>query len=187
VRHPGIVATVLSAPLLLFGAASCGDDGETVSDGDVDREWVTVTDSASGISVELPEQTEPQPQQVPTPDGQTLSATIYMVELGDAAAVSATVFEIPAGTQTFDLEGSVQGSASNIGGTIESTSATSVDGRAALDAEIAFTHDGFDGRDLLQVVTVDETYVLQLQALGRAEDDNVDELFERVTDGVQLP
>jgi hypothetical protein len=64
----------------------------------------------------------------------------------------------------------VQGSASNIGGTIESTSATTV-----------------DGRDLLQVVTVDETYVLQLQALGRAEDDNVDELFQRVTDGVQLP
>jgi hypothetical protein len=85
------------------------------------------------------------------------------------------------------VEGSVQGSASNIGGTIESTSATTVDGRAALDAEIAFTQDGFDGRDLLQVVTVDETYVLQLQALGRAEDDNVDELFQRVTDGVQLP
>jgi hypothetical protein len=62
-----------------------------------------------------------------------------------------------------------------------------VDGRAALDAEIAFTQDGFDGRDLLQVVTVDETYVLQLQALGRAEDDNVDELFQRVTNGVQLP
>jgi len=179
----------LVAVALAFTPACSGDDDDDAGPDDsaADAEWVTTTDAASGISFELPEQVEPQTEQIPAPNGDTLTATIYFVEVGDTGGVSAAVYTVPSGTQSFDLNGSVEGTAQSIGGSVTSTTDATIDERAALEADIAFTQNGVEGRDVVAVVVVDDTYVLQLQSLGEADADTIDTLFQRLVAGVALP
>lgn len=176
--------------LLAFTSACSGDDDDDAGPEDTttaDAEWVTTTDAASGIGFELPEQVEPQTEQIPAPNGDTLTATIYFVEVGDTGGVSAAVYTVPSGTQSFDLNGSVEGTAQSIGGSVTSTTDATIDERPALEADITFTQNGVEGRDVVAVVVVDDTYVLQLQSLGEADADTIDTLFQRLVAGVALP
>lgn len=190
-----VMRRLATAVLVSAGVAglltACSPGSETVSDnaagsgdGEAD-EWVTVTDQTSGVSVMLPEDVAPQPQDVPVPGGGTISANTYMVELGDAAAVGFSVLTPPGGSAAFDLAASVEGSAANTNGTVVSSSATTYEGLVAQDAEISSTQQGVAATQHVRVVRVDDTHVVQLLAIGRSEDDNLRPLFDRLAGSLQ--
>lgn len=184
-----------SAVLISAGVAgllmACSSGGETVSDdaagsgdGEAD-EWVTVTDQTSGVSAMLPEDVAPQPQEIPVPGGGTISANIYLVEIGDAASVGFSVLTPPGGSAAFDLAASVEGSAANTNGTVVSSTPTTYEGLAAQDAEISGNQQGVAVIQHLRVVRVDDTHVVQVLAVGRSEDDNLRPLFDRLAGSMQ--
>jgi hypothetical protein len=150
-----------------------------------DDEWVRTQDDTTQISVELPGTAQMQNQAVPLPTGESLSARMWTVEIGEDAAVSFAVTDFQG--QPIDLPGALQGMAANIGGRIEESSEVSQAGRNAMDGTISFTQQDTDGTVYARVVDAGDSMVL-LQSVGRSSTAaTLADLQQRMVDSLTLP
>jgi hypothetical protein len=139
--------------------------------------WVAVVDEPSGISVELPDPVAPAEHSWEQDDGSTWNERGYHHRSGPAFVVSNA---IPADVDPLSV---LEGHAQSIGGTIESSEATEVVGRAALDGVIRSGPWTYAYR----IIPLDD-WLLVLYVVGTA--DQLDESrsqVERMTASAVLP
>ncbi|MGY6502361.1 MAG: hypothetical protein ACXIVQ_15860 [Acidimicrobiales bacterium] len=200
-------ATLAAGALLL---AACGDDDETADDtttttteveettttteveettttteAEETGEWIDFTDPATGISVRLPGQPQSFTDQIEAEPGNTVTLNAHIVDLGDIAATFG-VYELQ--FPFFDLETSIEGSATEIGGTIDSTTPTEYEGFEALDGVISFNQPPIgDAVVLVRVVSLaeDRQQAVQISVIGaEAELDMLQEMFDEIVDSL---
>lgn len=172
--------STLVATLVMVALAACGGgDGSEKAEPKVeDLERV----EADGFSVLLPKGAERQEQAVP--GGSGLKVILYGVEKGDAYyALSYT--DVP-GETPIDTDGAVQGSASNIGGTVVDKEPLTYRGFEALDARITGAKNaGSEGTAFTRVVATPGR-LYQVLTVVEGKDAAVTETHRRIRESLDF-
>jgi hypothetical protein len=174
-------AAVVAIIACLLGSG-CGGGGLAVPPDDA---WVPTQDDATQVSVELPGNAEMQTQAIPTPDGGTLPANMWTVNLdGNRASVAFMVAEVAG---PIDLNGALEGMAANVGGTVAQRSEASHDGHAAIDGTIELTQNDTEGSVYARVVDGGTTMVIVESVGHRSDAETLAQLQERLVGSLSMP
>jgi hypothetical protein len=170
------------------GSAAPGGDAEEGAGADdeepadeADDDWITFESPEGGFRVELPSEPESNVQSVPSQAG-PLEAAVFTVEVdADTGYIVAytdypeEVLEVEPGTV---LDGAVQGAATNVSGTVESSTKLTVEGFPAVDYVIAVDGGRVEARAILAGSRI---YLLQRAASQPDQDE-----FRRLVDSFEL-
>jgi hypothetical protein len=155
-------------PWLLFVAVNALSATALVACGEQASDKKVGTLVGEGFTVEMPGEPKRSTQTVPTAAGPVL-LTAYVTEGGDEG-FSMSVAKIPS-TVTGDLDGAVQGAASNVKGTPQDTKTTSYQGFPARDTRITNAEDenGNEGTVFARVILA-KGKLFQLQFVQEGSD-----------------
>jgi hypothetical protein len=166
-----LAAAVTVAACALLGG--CGNETNESSEPTPSREPATPQDESatvegSGFSVDMPAKPKRKTGTVQTPKG-PVKLTLYAVVRGDEAYLM-SVGEMPPGVEP-DLDGAVQGAATNVHGTVAERTSSQYQGLPARDARItdAEDEDGNKATVFLRVVGEDDRYYL-LEYIAKGSD-----------------
>jgi hypothetical protein len=170
------------AIIACLSVSGCSGSGLAVP---ADDEWVRTQDDATQISVELPGRAEMQTQAIPTPDGGTLPANMWTVNLdGNRASVAFMVAEV---NGPIDLNGALEGMAANVGGTVAERSEASHDGHDAIDGTVELTQDDTEGSVYARVVDGGTAMVIVESVGHRSDAETLAQLQERLVGSLSMP
>jgi hypothetical protein len=181
-RPVATVASLFVAIIVCLAVSGCSGSGLAVP---ADDAWVRTQDDATGISVELPGTAEMQTQDIPTPDGGILPANMWTVNLdGNRASLAFMVAEVDG---PINLNGALEGMATNVGGTVAQQSETSHDGHAAIDGTIELTQNDTEGSVYARVVDGGAAMVVVESVGHRSDAETLAQLQERLVGSLSVP
>jgi hypothetical protein len=177
-----MLARLIVATVSCLAVVGCGGGALAVP---ADDAWVRAQDDVTGVSVELPGTAEAQTQNIPTPDGGSLPANIWTVDLEDnRASVALMVAEV---SGPIDLDGALDGMAANVGGTVAQRSEASQEGLAAIDGTIELTQNDTEGSVYARVVDGGTAMVI-MQSVGyRSDAEVLAQVQERMIGSLSMP
>lgn len=171
----GVAAVLTQLTFHHFDDDSIADDKVAAS------EWVTVT--GDGYSVRSPKKPELSSQRVPTAAGDVETTTYTLAERADAVAISAV--RAPGGTP-IDLDGAVDGAASNTGTTVLSSVKTTLEGADARTFRLGGTYQGKDVTTFGTVVSNGQLMLMVQYTATVADLDAPPDLYQRIVDSVSF-
>jgi len=171
-RPASLATAVLSLGLL----TACSDGAEEQDATELE------TFEGEGFSIDLPGEPTMDTQTVQSPAGE-LELTTYSVDFGEAA-VAIAVTDVPEGAPV-DLDGSVDGAASNINGTVRESETGEFDGLETRDAVIDAEVEGQEGTAFARIIDAEGRLVQVLQIVeGTVEEPP--ENYDEIVDSLQL-
>jgi hypothetical protein len=170
------------AVIACLSVSGCGGSGLAVP---ADDEWVRAQDDATQVSIELPGSAEMQTQAIPLPDGGTLPANMWTVDVdGNRASVAFMVAEV---NGPVDLNGALEGMAANVGGTVAQRSEASHDGHDAIDGTIELTQNDTEGSVYARVVDGGTAMVVVESVGHRGDAETLAQLQDRLVGSLSVP
>jgi hypothetical protein len=197
-----VLAAVAAGTLLLGGCsndADAGDSGdsagsETSQDsggsddsGDSPGEEQDATElqrfEGDGFAIDLPGEPTSDTQTVPTQAGD-IEVTLYSVDTDDASvAVAVTV--LPPGTP-IDLDGAVNGAATNVGGEVVESETGEFDGYETRDATISVAASGQEGTGFLRVIDADGRLIQIQQIVAGGDVAEAPDSYDEIVDSLEI-
>ena len=171
-RALGLVALLLSVSFV----GACGGSGSDTPTAEDLKPF-----AADGFSVELPG--TPQRSEEPVP-GSDLKLVFYSVDANDEY-YAISVVDVPEGTP-LDVDGAVEGSAANIGGTVAEKVPVQVDVHDAMDARITGAKsNGIEGTAFTRVIAT-PTRLYQILTIERGADERQNVTHDRIVASFKL-
>jgi hypothetical protein len=180
VRHQVQRWSAVLVVALATATAGCSDDPGDQA-GARDDNWIPFESSEGGFRVELPSLPETNAESVPSPSG-PLEAAVFTVEASRDVGYIVAYTDYPEDVLDLDpvvaLDQAVQEAASNVSGTLESSTRLTVEGFPAVDYVIAVDEGRLEARAIL---TGRRIYLVQRAA---RQPDQAD--FRRLVDSFGL-
>ena len=151
-------------------------------DGEVQDDWVSITDEPSGAQFSLPADVEPLENTATIGDGSEVLLRNYSSTALDGV-VELGFNIIDTDGSDYDLVAGVAGVASTLGADVVSTVDTKVDGRPAVDVEMSY---GEDKIVLFQLVSTEEHIIQTLASGPTSEREAVEITYEKLNESLEV-